>query len=718
VSDRRNLYFILGLKKGATEQQIKEAYKVLARKHHPDRNPNDPGARDRFIEIKEAYEGLIERKTNSPVFAQVEETSAEFRRGGGYRRLVLRIGGGVGVVLIAGIAFLFSGEIEFRFRDAMARSGDAKSAEKWLGPIATRSGPHAADARLDLARRYLDESDAASAARLLSTADDALGLAILGDIMARMGKRDDARKAYERAIGRAKTAETSARAYAGFVSSRDETAAVRVLEDAKARYPQDPWVAWMLAVRDLRAAKPQSARKTLDGNASPAAKAVLAAALVTEARLLGGDIRRLDDRKALVKDALALLDETASDGAAWPFGWLSPSVELLRRRPADWRPTTSLERIDVVRDLVRAAASSALGRDGFGEAVGYVKRARDVEESRDVLLLAGATHLARASKGDDDALKAKVAFASARTADPRSAAAAAGFALALAAEGTGEYEAESAAWKNAIELEPDTAEWHFGYARSLARAGIERSADRIAANRRAIKLAPDFGAPRLDLADALFDRDDLGEAVKALQSATTVTECASRAWRELGDYYYFAKQYPAAVTAFRNAAADPDAAAQSAAWLGAAKSLGRVKKMVDAHEALDRATSIDPHLKPNPDDPELAPVLRGYTAKTQSHGDDAAVRAQRLGDAHYKRGLYSEAFAAYYEASVIGDQQTRARSWHGMARCYANRGNLGEAVLSMDRALRISPELPLDPKDPGVKALLAAGYVAPGKGTR
>ena len=62
---KKDYYEVLGLSRTASEDEIKRAYKKLAMKHHPDRNPGDASAEEKFKEIKEAYEILSDAQKRS-----------------------------------------------------------------------------------------------------------------------------------------------------------------------------------------------------------------------------------------------------------------------------------------------------------------------------------------------------------------------------------------------------------------------------------------------------------------------------------------------------------------------------------------------------------------------------------------------------------------------------------------------------------------------------
>jgi molecular chaperone DnaJ len=90
---QKDYYDVLGLKKGASEAEIKKAFRRLARKYHPDVNPGDKGAEARFKEISEAYEVLSDPKKRAEYDQMGDQAFRDFFRGrreeaagdGGYR---------------------------------------------------------------------------------------------------------------------------------------------------------------------------------------------------------------------------------------------------------------------------------------------------------------------------------------------------------------------------------------------------------------------------------------------------------------------------------------------------------------------------------------------------------------------------------------------------------------------------------------------------------
>ena len=55
---KKDYYDVLGVSKSANKDELKKAYRKLAMKYHPDRNPDDSDAAEKFKELSEAYEIL------------------------------------------------------------------------------------------------------------------------------------------------------------------------------------------------------------------------------------------------------------------------------------------------------------------------------------------------------------------------------------------------------------------------------------------------------------------------------------------------------------------------------------------------------------------------------------------------------------------------------------------------------------------------------------
>src|SRR5690348_4598010 len=105
MAQNKDFYAVLGVSASATQDDIKKQYRKLAARYHPDKNPNDPKAADRFKEISEAYQVLGDAERRKQ-YDQMRQLGA-FGGFGGGGRPGARPGAGAGAPGGAGGNFHF-----------------------------------------------------------------------------------------------------------------------------------------------------------------------------------------------------------------------------------------------------------------------------------------------------------------------------------------------------------------------------------------------------------------------------------------------------------------------------------------------------------------------------------------------------------------------------------------------------------------------------------
>lgn len=100
LAEKRDYYEVLGVSKGASDDEIKKAFRKMSKKYHPDLNPNNKEAEKKFKEVNEAYQVLSdpEKKSKYDQFGHAGVDPNFGAGGGGFN------GGGLTLAIYSAIS--------------------------------------------------------------------------------------------------------------------------------------------------------------------------------------------------------------------------------------------------------------------------------------------------------------------------------------------------------------------------------------------------------------------------------------------------------------------------------------------------------------------------------------------------------------------------------------------------------------------------------------
>ena len=124
---RKDLYEVLELQKGASEEEIKKAYRRLAKKYHPDLNPGNKEAEEKMKEVNEAYEAIQKQRSGGGGSGGYSQSSSSSSGGYQYGYQQQSYGGG-------------TNNPTFNRVRNLINMGDLNSAERLLQEVPQKSG--------------------------------------------------------------------------------------------------------------------------------------------------------------------------------------------------------------------------------------------------------------------------------------------------------------------------------------------------------------------------------------------------------------------------------------------------------------------------------------------------------------------------------------------------------------------------------------------------